>query len=376
VRVNVTSPSPFTLSVLASYDAGIYDSALYLAHATAQDPWAQSWGSTHSASYGAYWVAAFVPRREIVLEANPGSWRHPYYTTVIIRENTSSAARVAAVLAGTATHTSGLDWSDFESAVDAARADGATATILQTGPAVVGWHLNTASGPLANPQVRQAISLGINRVELANSLDQGYAQPSVLTVPPTFGQAQPTAFDPQQARSLLRAAGYPDGITVSLYTNDGEADDNASAVLKFVYDQMVEIGVVINTTYIQDTDQLLSLARSPGLESTMLTETPLLGGAGFLLEQNANAALDPLSDASEQHYASAALQSSLNQLASSSGGASTQALIGQAASAIDAKTPTINLYAIPVQNVTRAGVTGYAAYTEPVTYYENLRPGG
>src|SRR5450755_3812925 len=34
VRINVTAPSPFTLSVLASYDAAIYDSALYRSHAT------------------------------------------------------------------------------------------------------------------------------------------------------------------------------------------------------------------------------------------------------------------------------------------------------------------------------------------------------
>jgi hypothetical protein len=37
---------------------------------------------------------------------------------------------------------------------------------------------------------------------------------------------------------------------------------------------------------------------------------------------------------------------------------------------------TVNLVAIPVQNVTRSNVTGYAAYTQPVTYYENLHPIG
>jgi len=29
-----------------------------------------------------------------------------------------------------------------------------------------------------------------------------------------------------------------------------------------------------------------------------------------------------------------------------------------------------------VQNVSRANVTGYAAYTQPVIYYENLHPTG
>jgi peptide/nickel transport system substrate-binding protein len=187
--------------VLASYDAAIYDSALYREHATAGDPWGQQWGSTHSASYGAYWVASFIPRREIVLEANPGFWRPPYYRQVIIRQNGSSAGRLADVLDGTATHTSDLDWNDYETAVNSPRSDGASATILQTGPAVVAWHLNLASGPLANPLVRQAIDLGINRSELANAIPAGYDKPTVLTIPQAFGQAQPTSYDPEQARS-------------------------------------------------------------------------------------------------------------------------------------------------------------------------------
>ena len=43
---------------------------------------------------------------------------------------------------------------------------------------------------------------------------------------------------------------------------------------------------------------------------------------------------------------------------------------------VSGATPTVNLVALPVQNVTRANVTGYAAYTEPVTYYEYLHPTG
>ena len=38
--------------------------------------------------------------------------------------------------------------------------------------------------------------------------------------------------------------------------------------------------------------------------------------------------------------------------------------------------PTVNFVAIPVQNVTRANVTGYAAYTQPVVYYEYLHATG
>jgi len=376
VRVNVTSPSPFTLSVLASYDLGIYDSALYRSHASAGDPWAQVWGATHSASFGPYWVASFVPRRQIVLEANAGFWSPPYYTRVIVREMVSSAGRLAAVLAGSATHTTGLAWQDFQTAVTTGSRNGVAASILETGPGVLAWHLDVAHGPLANPQVRQAISLGINRSDLADPLFGGFDRPTVLTLPAAFGQAQPTNYDPEQARSLLRAAGYAHPITLNVYTNGVELGGSASTLLDFLAGDMVQIGVILNVIYINDTDQLLALEQSPGLESTIETDTPLLGGAGVLLEQDANAALDPVSRAAEQHYSSATLQGLLDQLSNSAGGAATQALIGQAAAAIDSATPTVNLVALPVQNVTRSNVSGYAAYTEPVTYYEYLHPAG
>jgi peptide/nickel transport system substrate-binding protein len=378
VRVNATSPSPFTLSVLASYDAAIYDSALYRAHATRTDPWAQIWGSTHSASFGAYWVASFTPRREIILRANPGFWRTPYYTRVIVRDVASAGARIAAVLAGSATHTSDIDWDDFENAVNTGRAQGVAASILQTGPALVAWHLNLASGALANPLVREALNLSINRGEIADYIDGGDAQPQTATIPAAFGGAQPAALDPEQSRSLLREAGYPPsaGLTIDIYTNDQEAGGSAGSVLDSLFSDMVQIGVNLREVYVNDTDQLLALEEHPGVQSSLDVDQPLLGGAGLLLEQDGNATLDPVSSAVEQHFASTTLQGLLDQLDDSSGGAPTQTLITQAAENIDATDATIELYAIPVQNVTRADVTGYAAYTQPVTYYENLHPRG
>ena len=376
VRINVTGPSPFTLSVLASYDAAIYDSALYRLHATAADPWAQQWGSTHSGSFGAYWVAWFWPRHEIELEANPGFWRTPYYQRVLIRQVVSAGARVDEVLAGAATHTSGLPWGNFETAVDSPASDGASATILQTGPGVIAWHFNVTSGPLANPLVRQAINLGVNRVEMADALDETFDEPTVLTIPAALGlgQPQPTVFDPVQARSLLRAAGYPKGVTIDIYTNEDEAGGEAYALLAILRAQMLQLGVYLRVTFVDDTDQLLALEQNHQLQSTIDVLTPLLGGAGFLLEQNDNVALDPVSPAANQRYSNPTVQTLLDQLQNSPPGPAADALIHQAAALVDTDLPTVNFVAIPIQNVTRAGITGYAAYAQPVTYYEYLHP--
>ena len=78
--------------------------------------------------------------------------------------------------------------------------------------------------------------------------------------------------------------------------------------------------------------------------------------------------------AAQQHFASSALQSQLDQLRNSADAGAAQTLISQAAATIDSEMATINFAAIPVQNVTRSDVTGYAAYTQPVIYYENLHP--
>ena len=374
VRINVTAPSPFTLSVLASYDVAIYDSALYRLHATAADPWAQQWGSIHSGSFGAYWVSWFWPRHEIELDANPGFWRRPYYARVFIRQVANAGTRVDEVLGGAATHTSDLPWGNFETAVNSPASDDTSATILQTGPGVIAWHLDVASGPLANPLVRQAINLGVNRIELANALDNAFADPTVLTIPAALGQPQSTVFDPVQARSLLRAAGYPQGITLDIYTNEDQAGGQAYTLLAILRAQMLQLGVFLRITFIDDTDQLLALEQHHQLQSTIDVITPLLGGAGFLLEQNDNVALDPVSPAANQRYSNAMVQTLLDQLGNSPPGPAADALIHQAAALVDADVPTVNFVAVPIQNVTRAGITGYAAYAQPVTYYEYLHP--
>jgi peptide/nickel transport system substrate-binding protein len=375
VRINVTSPSPFTLSVLASYDAGIYDSALYRSHATADDPWALTWGSRHSASFGAYWVAAYVPGHQIVLAANSGFWRRPWYARVVIREVSNPSTRLAAVIGGSATHTSGLNWQEFQEAINIGDDNGVSATLLQTGPGVIAWHLQVAGGPLASAAVRQALTLGVDRATLADGIDGSFATPDSMTIPAAFGQSQPSDFDPEQSRSLLRAAGYPPGaLTIDIDTNNSELEGQAGAVLGFLYQDMIEIGVNLRMDYVDNPDQLLAIEQHSAVESTIDSQTPLLGGAGFLLEETGNAALDPFSPAAQQHFASSALQSQLDQLRNSADAGAAQTLISQAAATIDSEMATINFAAIPVQNVTRSDVTGYAAYTQPVIYYENLHP--
>lgn len=94
--------------------------------------------------------------------------------------------------------------------------------------------LNTRRGPLADPRVRQALALGLDRLALVNRVLKGGQQAAMSLIPPGLGGYTSTAALPadaggstataEQARRLLTEAGYPEGrgfprLEFSTWTN-------------------------------------------------------------------------------------------------------------------------------------------------------------
>ncbi|MBM4761266.1 ABC transporter substrate-binding protein [Bacillus sp. B15-48] len=84
--------------------------------------------------------------------------------------------------------------------------------------------LNNINGPTADPKVREAIYKGTNVEEVVQGANQwGGAEKSFMGLPKTsWGyseelEALTPTFDPEAAKALLAAAGYPDGFKTELY---------------------------------------------------------------------------------------------------------------------------------------------------------------
>ncbi len=372
VRINVTAPSPFLLAVLASDNAAIYDRRLYLEHAKAGDPWAEQWGSTNSASFGAYYVAQFTAAKRIILLANPYAWDHPYYKRVEIKQMPDPYHRLRGLLSGAVDHSSDIDWKDYTDSLLYGSHSHVTTTILQAGPATETLFLNLRAGPLRTRAVREAIGLAVDRADLAGRLYAGYAKPDVLALPAIYGQSQPAGYDLARARRLLAAAGYPHGLTLPVYLSADLGD--GSEELHVLALQLALAGITLQPTIVYNDDQLLELEHAQRLPATIEDIDPVLGGAAFLLIQDYDAALDRASPAFVDGYSDPALTRLLAQLRHTAAGPAADRLTARAAALVERDAPAVNLFELPVQNVTRSGIAGYAAYAVPVTYYEYLHP--
>ncbi len=76
------------------------------------------------------------------------------------------------------------------------------------------YRFNVTRKPLDDPRVRSAFALATNRERIIRKITMGGEKPAYHFVPDgvaNYSSPQEPAFDPEQARQLLAAAGYPGG---------------------------------------------------------------------------------------------------------------------------------------------------------------------
>jgi oligopeptide transport system substrate-binding protein len=119
--------------------------------------------------------------------------------------------------------------------LDRIRADAVLSKELVTGKSLCTYYygFNTTKPPLDNVKVRQALSYGIDRQKLIDTVLKGgqlpaktFACPGIFGTPAEDPNFQGITFDPAKGKALLAEAGYPDGqglpeITLMFNTSEG-----------------------------------------------------------------------------------------------------------------------------------------------------------
>jgi peptide/nickel transport system substrate-binding protein len=195
---------------------------------------------------GPFKFTSFSPGQQIVYAANKDYWGGaPHVDTLTVIEFSDPAARVNALLGGTVDAISQLP------SAQAAAVTGAGQKVLDAHTGA--WQpftMRIDQKPFNDVRVRQAFRLIIDRKQMIEQAFAGYGMEGNDVYAPfdpgtTLAALPQRAQDLAQAKSLLKAAGYDNNLTVTLTTSDAVGSAAVAAAQVFA-EQAKGAGVTVN----------------------------------------------------------------------------------------------------------------------------------
>lgn len=261
--VEILDPHTVRFTFQRSYASQLLDvneGRILPKHAWEKLPFSQwrsssDWFKNHLVVDGPFKLLSWTPQQEVVLGRNERYYdpTRPYLDRVVLRIIPDQASLMTQLLAGD------LDFVPQLAPADAPRIK--ARPNLQLIPywfnlyVFVGW--NNATPPFDDPQVRRALTLGINRQEIVDTLLGEYGRIATTPIPSILWAhdrtIQPLPYDPEGAKRLLADRGWRDtngdGVldkegrpfSFELISNAGNQVRNDAAVL--IQSQLKKVGI-------------------------------------------------------------------------------------------------------------------------------------
>ncbi len=207
---------------------------------------------------GSYKVVAWSPEKAD-LTANEYSWRPAKIKNLDIIETPERSSRVQAFLSDQLDIAIGLSTENVKAVVEAGHTIDRAISPQTLSIALIINNIadGVDNGPLLDKRVRQALNYAIDTKSMARVLlGEEKLAASIGIVPPAFGhnpRLQPYPYDPDKARSLLKAAGYENGFDLLLEVVPGAFPaDNEIFQLMAQQIKAVGVNVSLQTTTFAD----------------------------------------------------------------------------------------------------------------------------
>jgi peptide/nickel transport system substrate-binding protein len=197
----------------------------------------------HPVGTGPFKFAGWTPGVEVAMEANQHYWGGPpSLSQLVIKPVPDSATALASLQSGELDMVTGLVGSDVQPIA------GVSGFRIASVPGIRVYFVDIDTetpGPLADVRVRQALNYAIDVKALVKVVLAGYGQRIATLFPSNaFGydaKVSPYPYDPQKAKQLLAAAGYPSGFSTTM-----SANATNSTILQAIAGQLASVGVNIS----------------------------------------------------------------------------------------------------------------------------------
>jgi peptide/nickel transport system substrate-binding protein len=111
---------------------------------------------------------------------------------------------------------------------------------------------NVEKEPFDDPLVRQAINMAIDKSQIIDGIYDGVGIPAIGPIPPdVFGYDDSVTgleYDPEEAQALLEEAGYGDGFSTTIWTNDSRERIDAATNIQA---QLQEFGIEVEVEVLE-----------------------------------------------------------------------------------------------------------------------------
>jgi peptide/nickel transport system substrate-binding protein len=365
-----------TIPVLTWYGMGIVDSVEAQEHATEDDPWAQGWMATNSATFGAYQVSSMVPGEEIRLTKNANYWgvENVAVDEVIMRAVPDGGSRMLLIGAKEVDFVGGLTYDLLKSVVQGTE-DVVAIPALDVN--LDKLSLNTRIPPFDDLRVRQAISLAIDRDALIEGAYAGFGTPGLYPISTKIPQPDPpgdaaATYDPDAARALLADAGLAEGFGFTLSINPSSGPGpNADEIAVILQSQLGEVGIDVSIDRVASPADFSAATKGKELEAWLFGTRPLVNDPAYFLLL----AVGPMSTKLEG-FGSEEVDALLAEIVEAPMGPSRDGLIGEMQQLLADSVPYVPLVETVLPWVHLGGYEGLNPNPTGAIYLQDVVPSG
>jgi peptide/nickel transport system substrate-binding protein len=210
---------------------------------------------------GPFKYVSFTPGQRSVFAANPDYWESgkPYVDQLVVDSSFSgSTALLNALLSGAIDVLTPLPYSQARQYLDSSTIK----VLVSPGHSGSFAYMRVDAGPFADQRVRQAMKLAIDRNLLVSNVLNGFGTvgndgvPLVVNGIP-YATNFPASYDPEHARSLLKAAGR-EGMTATIQT--AEINDTFIPAATLIAQQAGKVGISLQVKVISTSTYYTSAA--------------------------------------------------------------------------------------------------------------------